>query len=108
MGAYITFFKADGGSEALVVDEFTRVEAIIVWESKKKYFAARQAEPKPIDGGVYTYGLIAGASMAPDSLISDQIVSYKAPDSLLDLLGQLDSVVHALRKADWPNWPDLK
>lgn len=86
-----------------MVDQFTRDEEIVVWFSKDQYFAAREADPKPIDGGVYTYGIAAGASRAPDSLISNQIVSYRAPDSLLALLEQLDSIVVALWDADWPD-----
>ena len=106
MAAYITFFNVGRGSETLNVDQFTRTEEIIVWESKEQYFAAREADTKPVDGGIYTYGLVAGTSMAPDSLISNQIVSYMAPNSLLNLLEQLDSVVRSFRKADWPDWPE--
>ena len=103
---YNTFFDVGKDSEALSLDRFTRTEDIIVWESKEQYFEARLAEPKVIDGGIYTYELVAALSMVPDSLISTQIVSFQAPDSLLAMLEELDSVVHALRGADWPEWPE--
>ena len=105
MNVYTTFFDVGGHSQTLSIDYFTRTEEIIVWKSKEQYFAERCGDPKPIDGGVYTYGLGAAVSSAPDSLFSNQIVSYRAPDSLLALLEVLDSVVGALRRAEWPEWP---
>ena len=106
MYVYVTFFDVGKGSETLTIDHFERTEEIITWESKEQYFAERKGDPNPIDGGVYSYGLATGTSGAPDSLIAGRIVSYLAPSSLLALLNVLDSVVHALRSADWPEWPE--
>ena len=104
MATYVTFFSVGKDSETLIIDELMRVDEIIIWESKDQYFSARQTEPRPIDGGVFTYGLAAGTSGFPDLTWGSQIVSYLAPPSLLELLNQLDSLVHSMRQADWPEW----
>lgn len=103
---YITLFTVGEGSEALVIDRFERTEELIVWESREQYFDSRKYEPEMIDGGVFTYGLVAGTAAAPDALIANQIVSFLAPPSVHALLDVLDSVVRAMRSAEWPEWPD--
>ena len=105
MPIYVTFFNVGKHSETLIVDQFSQTDEIIVWDTKELYLAARETEHNPIDGGVYTYGLAAAVSTAPDALISNRIVSCRAPDSLLSLLADLNVTVEALRNADWPEWP---
>ena len=106
LNVYITFFDVGKDSEALIIDNFERTEEIVMWNSKEDYFQSRKTDPKPIDGGIYSYGLAAAVSIAPDAVISERIVSYRAPDSLLSLLNRLDSLVRDLRNAEWPEWPE--
>ena len=106
MPTYVTLFSVGKGSEALVIDQLAKSNELIVWSSKEEYFAAREADPEPIDGGEFSYGLAAGKSNAPDSLISNSIVSFLAPESLLARLADLHAAVRALRGADWPEWPE--
>ena len=105
MKVYITFFDVGNDSETLIIDSFERTEKLIKWETREDYFRSRMTEPKPIGGGVYSYGLVAAVSIAPDTVISERIVSYRAPDSLLSLVKKLDSIVRDLRGAEWPEWP---
>ena len=103
---YITLFNAGKGSEALCIDRFERTEEFIVWESKEQYFDARKDNHRVIDGGIFSYGLVAGVAAAPDDLITNQIVSFLAPSSVHAILDVLDSVVRAMKSAEWPEWPD--
>ena len=103
---YITLFSVGKGSEALLIDRFDHSDDLIVWESKEQYFAARKDEPKVIDGGIFTYGLVTGTAMVPDALIANHIVSFVAPSSVHALLDVLHAVVRAMRSAEWPEWPD--
>ncbi len=103
---YITLFSVGKGTEALLIDRFERTEDLIIWESKEQYFDARKDEPGAIDGGVFSYGLVAATAATPDALIANQIVSFLAPSSVHGLLGVLDAVVRAMGSADWPEWPD--
>lgn len=106
MNVYFTFFDVGSGSETLIIDSFERTEEIIRWDSREDYFQASRTEPKPIDGGVYSYGLAAAVSMAPETIIPERIVSYRAPVSSLFLLNELDSLVRDLSGAEWPEWPE--
>ena len=107
MQVYVTFFSVGTNSEALIIDHFqTITEEIVVWESKEQYFAERSDSFDIIDGGMHVYYLAAGVSAIPDALLSNQIVSYRAPSALLGLLKVLDSVVQALRVSGWPEWPE--
>ena len=103
---YITLFSVGKDSEALIIDLFERTEELIVWDSREQYFEARQREPEVIDGGVYSYWMVAATSAAPDDLISNRIVSFLAPPHVYSLLDILHSVVRAMRSAEWPEWPD--
>ena len=80
---YITLFSVGKDSEALIIDLFERTEELIVWDSREQYFEARQREPEVIDGGVYSYWMVAATSAAPDDLISNRIVSFLAPPARL-------------------------
>ncbi len=109
MYIYVTLFSVGKNSEALIIDSFgDDVGELVVWESKEQYFSARQDEPEVIDGGIFAYGLAAGTSHFPDAIYGDRIVSFFAPSSLVELLRVLNSLVHAMRSADWPNWPEPK
>ena len=91
----------------MVIDHFLdHMGDVVTWSSQEEYFAARHTEPAPIDGGVYSYGIAAGTAAAPDALIENRIVSFFAPQSLVDLLRVLHSVVRAMRSADWPEWAE--
>ena len=110
MTVYVTFFSDGPGSEALLIDQLRdNLDSWVVWESKNEYWDAQLSMPTSIDGGVYSYGLAAAAAAAaaPDDIFENRIVSYRAPQSLVDLLKQLDSVMRAMRNADWPEWPGL-
>ena len=104
--SYITLFRVCKDSEALVIDRFERTENLIVWDSSEQYISARIDEPKVIDGGIYSYGLVAAASHAPADIIDDRIVSFLAPSHVHSMLDVLGSVVRAMRTAEWPKWPD--
>lgn len=106
MNVYVTFFNVGKDSEGLVIDYMDETDQLIVWSSEDEYFAAR-GDFKIIGGGVFTYGLAAGTAGAPHTLISNQIVSFRATHSLLALLDILDATVKAMRSADWPEWPGL-
>ena len=106
MVAYVTLFDVGTGTETLIIDQFARTDQMITWESKEQYFAARLTEPRPIDGGIYAYGIGAATSMAPDSIISNHIVSCLASQCLLAKLDALHAAVLGLRGADWPEWPE--
>ena len=82
MQVYVTFFSVGTNSEALIIDHFqTITEEIVVWESKEQYFAERSDSFDIIDGGMHVYYLAAGVSAIPDALLSNQIVSYRAPSA---------------------------
>ena len=105
MFTYVTFFSVGKDSETLIIDQFLEhVGDLVVWGSQEEYFAARQVEPEPIDGGVFSYGLATGTAAAPDAIIENRIVSFSASQSLVDLLQVLHSVVRAMRSAEWPEW----
>ena len=105
---YITLFSAGEGSEALVIDRFERTDDLIIWESREQYVEARKDEPKIIDGGIFSYGLVTGTASIPDALIANHIVSFLAPSSVHALLDVLHAVVRAMRSAEWPTWPDQR
>ena len=103
---YITLFNVGKYSETLLIDRFERTEDLIVWESEEQYFGARKDDPQPIDGGVFTYGLVTGVAGAPDNLITNQIVSFLAPTYVHGLVDVLNSLVQAMRSAEWPDWSE--
>ena len=108
MTAYVTFFNVGKDSESLVIDQLSKTDEFIIWDTKNEYFDARESDPEPIDGGVFTYGLAAGVSLAPDALLSSKIVSFRPDAALLNSLNALDSIVMALRTMDWPEWPECE
>ena len=106
MYMYVTFFSVGKGSETLSIDQFPdNMGESVRWTSSEEYFAAR-IDYAPIDGGVFTYGLALATSAAPDAITENRIVSYLPTTSFLDLLGVLNSVVRAMRSADWPEWEE--
>ena len=109
MSLYVTFFNVGKDSEALVVDRLGREEEVIRWPSEQAYFGARTDEPRPIDGGVYTYGLALGvaAGVVDDTYFEGRIVSFRPSEALLAMLEVLDSVVTGLRRCEWPEWREL-
>lgn len=102
---YITMFSVGEGSEALIIDHLDVEESkeLIVWDSPAQYHSARKWEPENIDGGIYSYGLLAGTAALPDDLINNQIVSFLAPSSAHAILKVLNSVVEAMRSVEWPD-----
>ena len=108
MATYVTFFNVGEDSEALVIDQLSVSDEFIIWDTKDEYFETRESEPEPIDGGVFTYGLAAGVSLAPDALLSSKIVSFRPDAALLDSLNALNSRIMALRTMDWPEWPEYE
>ena len=106
MSTYVTFFSVGKDSEALIIDQLKEDwDKVVVWESKERYFSARlEPNPKHIDGGIYSYMIACGMSLAPDDMFNGRIVSYQAPSSLVRLLLAFDEAVQALRFADWPDW----
>lgn len=107
MYRYVTFFSIGKGSETLSIDYFAdNVGDLVVWESQEAYNSARCTEPDPIDGGEFSYGLATGVARAPSRVVDGRIVSYLAPDPLVDVLRVLNSVVRAMRGCEWPEWPE--
>ena len=106
MITYITLFKTGQYSETLIIDQFERTEDLIIWESEDEYFSSRMAEMRPVDGGVFSYGLIAAVSAAPDRIIDNHIVSFLAPDYVHGLLATLHALVRTMRSAKWPEWEE--
>ena len=102
---YITLFSVGQGSEALSIDRIERTDDFIVWDSRDEYFDALVDDKQVIDGGIFSYGLIAGVAAAPDDIIEGRIVSFLAPPHVHAFIEVLDSLVRGMRQADWPEWP---
>ena len=105
---YITLFSVGKGTETLSIDRFERTDDLIVWESADEYSDALVDKGTVIDGGIFSYGLVAGVAAAPDVLIEGRIVSFLAPPHVHSIIEVLDSVVRAMRSAEWPEWAGLE